>query len=116
MNAQPSEFFSGLIALVLILGVMFYFLSCDFKVSDKFTIGYIERQPQEQAPVYVSVVNEAPKPKKKTDRKLFLDCVDVMISLGHKKTSATQKTKQIFNEDDPKSIQEFIDIAFTKGK
>ena len=117
MNAQPSEFFSGLIALILILGLMLYFLSCDFKFSDNFTVGYIERQPQEQQSVYVSVVNEAPKtkPKPKIDRKLFLDCVDVMISLGHKKISATQKTKQIFNEDNPKSIQEFIDIAFRKG-
>ena len=114
MNAQPSEFFSGIIALILILGMMFYFLSCDWKMPDKFTIGYIERQPQEQPPVYVSVVNEAPKPKKKTDRKLFLDCVNVMISLGHKKTSATQKTKQIFNDDNPKSVQEFINIAFRK--
>lgn len=117
MNAQPSEFFSGLIALIIILGLMLHFLSCDWKMSDKFTVGYIERQPQEQQPVYVSVVNEAPKPKAKPkiDRKLFLDCVDVMISLGHKKTSATQQTKQIFNEDNPKNIQEFIDIAFRKG-
>jgi hypothetical protein len=117
MNTQPSEFFSGLIALILILGMMFYFLSCDWKISDKFTVGYIDRQPQEQPPVYVSVINEAPKqkPKDKIDRKLFIDCVNVMISLGHKKTLATQKTKQIFNEDNPKNIQEFIDIAFRKG-
>ena len=113
MNAQPSEFFSGLISLIFIVGLMLYFLSCDWKFSDTFTIGHIERQPQQQ-PVYVSVVNQTPAPKKKANRKLFLECVDVMVSLGHKKTLATQKTKKIFEDNEPASVQEFIDIAFRK--
>lgn len=111
MNPQPSEFFSGLIAFVIVCSVLLYMLQMDWKpsISDRYTIGYIQR---EQQPVTVVVNNQPKKPD--IDRKMYLQCVDAMISLGHKRTVAARKTKEIFNDHNPKSVQEFINIAFRK--
>lgn len=111
MNPQPSEFFSSLIAFTIVCAVILYMLQAGWKprISDSYTIGYIERQPDN---INVSVVNE--NKAEKIDRKLFLECVDAMISLGHKRTVAAQKTKKIFNQQAPQNVQEFIDIAFRK--
>jgi hypothetical protein len=112
MNEQPSAFVSGFFTL-LFVATFFYFLLTlpRKKFSDKFTVGYIEMP----APIQVTnnITNKTVKHvKKPIDKQLYDDCIEALRSLGHKKSYAAQKTKEIFNMFNPSSVQEFLSIVF----
>lgn len=112
MNEQPSDFVSGFFTLLFVATFIYFLLTLPRKkFSDKLTVGYIDMP----APVQITnnITNKTVKQvKKPIDQQLYADCVEALRSLGHKKSYASQKTRDIFNMFNPKSVQEFLTIVF----
>lgn len=112
MNEQPSDFVSGFFAFLFCATFVYFLLTMPRKkLSDQFIIGYYDPVPT------ISVTNNVTKNyvKKSTpkiDPDFYAECIDALVSLGHKKSKANQITKEIFEKFSPKTIQEFISIAF----
>jgi flagellar biogenesis protein FliO len=115
MNPQPEEYVGKLLALMAIV----VFLSYAYKTfiygphmkfeNDLFTLGYVE-------PNDLNVVVNQSSPAKMSIEKtqLYLDCVDALHAIGMKKSQAKTRAKEIFEEHNPTSIQEFLMIALKK--
>ena len=122
-----------IISQAIVYGILLYWLYCfcrgyndpekyAFKKDpDFFELGYIEREDP------VVVYMEEPRAKKKSKTKkpkvkkpkvekpkkhpLFDDCCSALKSLGYKATQAKQIAKQVFDDNDITSIEQFIRIA-----
>lgn len=123
MNEQPDQFYSQILMFVFIgIGVYSYFFSKKPQRSnlDFFELGYIM---DNNVPVYdivhrptrCQVINNTPKPKaepKQLLTQLQQDSIDVLIKLGMRKREATKRMHDLFAKYQPKTIQEFIQVAF----
>lgn len=101
------------------------------KDPDFFELGYIEREDPVVVYVEEPRANKKPKVKKPRPTKpktkkpkvkkpkvekpkkhpLFDDCCSALKSLGYKATQAKQLAKQVFDDNDIISIEQFIRIA-----
>jgi hypothetical protein len=59
-----------------------------------------------------TTTTQPPKPER--DEQLYNDCISSLVALGYKKMEAKNKTKQIFDEHNITSIQEFIKFVTIK--
>jgi hypothetical protein len=115
MNPQPEEYVGKILALIAIV----VFLSYAYQTfingphmklgNDLFTLGYVE-------PNDLNVIVNQSSPAKMSIEKtqLYLDCVDALYAIGIKKSQAKIKAKEIFEEHNPTSVQEFLMIALKK--
>lgn len=118
MNAQSHENLGVVCAVGLFL-VFLYHAVKNFRYgphininNDLFNIAYIEKDDHVNVVVPTVKVKVAqPKPQ---DTQLFLDCVDALHALGMKKTQAKKIAVSVFNEFNPKSVQDFLMIALRK--
>ena len=122
-----------IISQAIVYGILIYWCYCFYrgyndpekyafkKDPDFFELGYIEREDP------VVVYMEEPRAKKKSKTKkpkvkkpkvekpkkhpLFDDCCSALKSLGYKATQAKQVAKQVFDDNDIISIEQFIRIA-----
>ena len=125
---------SDLLALLLCWGFFILFIGCgiagflarsrpielpqmvsDLIHDDKIQIGYIDDvQPVNIQTVEVNPVNDDELHQlKKQVELLKQECIDSLVSLGEKRTSAKSKVKDIFNNyPDLKTVDEFIKRVF----
>lgn len=110
MNQQPEPYVGSFVALIIFAVFVYYFIKAynddvvqKTKVSDLFTLGYLEDQPIQ----VINVQNNG------LDVQLYNDCIDALHALGMKKSEAKKKTKFIFSNYSPapKTVQEFLVIA-----
>lgn len=118
MNAQSHENL-GIVCAVGLFLVFLYHAVKNFRYgphininNDLFNIAYLERD--NHVNVVVPSVKIVEKKSKPYDTQLFLDCIDALYSLGMKKTQAKNIATSVFNEFNPKSVQEFLMIALRK--
>ena len=122
MPGQPTEIV-GVIGVVIFMMMMLSSMLKEMfapttkvkkpmstKDWDVVTMGVIEDRfiPEE-------FVEVKPEPaKKKVDNTLFNECVSALVNLGVKKAEAKRDAKQIFENNDITSVEQFIRIAFSK--
>jgi hypothetical protein len=116
MNEQPDQFYSQILMFVFVgVAAYSYFFSKKSHVNnlDFFEIGYVmnDNVAVYEAPICTSkpASNPASKPAL---TQLQQDCIDAMIGLGMKKKEATKRMHDLFAKYQPKTIQEFIQVAF----
>jgi len=127
-----------IIAQVVVSGVLLYWCYCfcrgyndpekyAFKKDpDFFELGYIEREdpvvvyveeprakkkPKTKKPKVKKPKVKKPKVEKPKKHPLFDDCCSALKSLGYKVAQAKQVAKQVFDDNDITSIEQFIRIA-----
>ena len=93
------------------------------KNYDFFTLGYVQSDPINivttpniciTTPAPAQHTPSAPPAHDPNAHKLYLDCIDTLVSLGFKKSLAKKRVNIIFStcHPVPKTIQEFLNIAF----
>lgn len=70
----------------------------------------VYKKVEMENPKQVSKVS--PKPVKEATPPIFNDCVDVLLSLGMKKSSAKEKTSNMFKNKNYDSVESFIMDAY----
>jgi hypothetical protein len=65
--------------------------------------------PTTQTPITTTPPPPLPE-KPKRDEQLYNDCISSLVALGYKKTEAKNKTKQVFDNHNVSSIQDFIKL------
>lgn len=112
MNEQPSEFMSGLCTFMFLVTSVYFLLTLPRKkFSDQIVIGYYD--PVAAINITNNVTkNYVKKSKPEIDPEFYSECIEALISLGHKKSKAKQIANGIFEKFSPKTIQEFVSIAF----
>lgn len=140
MNPQPHPIvgqFGVLIFALLTAYFCFTGKRKDIQLSDKFTIGYIDDdipcvvQPISTSPRKTNTTTKTNKtstnknkipqslltPVKEVDpinEELFEDCILALVSLGTKKTQAKRITQEVFENHNPKTIEDFIKFVYVK--
>ena len=138
MNPQPHPIvgqFGVLIFALLTAYFCFTGKRKDIELSDKFTIGYIDDHiPYVSQPMNIEKVktktttNKVPRQKKQipksllrdveeitpVNEELYEDCVLALTSLGTKKVQAKKIAQEIFENHQPKTIEEFIKFVYLK--
>jgi len=129
---------NDIIAQIVVSGVLLYWCYCfcrgyndpekyAFKKDpDFFELGYIEREdpvvvyveeprakkkPKTKKPKVKKPKVKKPKVEKPKKHPLFDDCCSALKSLGYKVAQAKQVAKQVFDDNDITSIEQFIRIA-----
>ena len=121
------------VAQIIVSGVLLYWFYCihrgynnpekyAFKKDlDFFELGYIERE--DPVVVYMEEPRAKKKPKVKKPKAekpevekpkkhpLFDDCCSALKFLGYKATQAKQVAKQVFEDNDITSVEQFIRLA-----
>jgi outer membrane biosynthesis protein TonB len=69
------------------------------------------KKPVEQTPKKEIAI----EPKIAIDETLFNDCVLALVSLGTKKSQSKVMAKKVFDEHNPKTIEEFIKFVYLKS-
>lgn len=120
MNEQPSELvaFLALTAFILTTG---YFAICESKSPAKkkktkdwmIPIGYVYNHEKPAKVTKVAKMVEVANPVK-SKAIIFDDCMLALMATGYKKNDAKKISENIFKSHNPKTIEEFIRIAFTK--
>jgi len=135
MQNDPIETISFVCTIIFAIIAFFSFLVTQkTSHSDFFEIGYIvdtkptrikktsqsPRRPVAVKPAAPKVVVQT-KPKIKVEKQtkqkpdltqFHKDCIDALISLGMRKKEATKRMQDIVKKYQPKTIQEFIQVAF----
>ena len=108
MNGQPDEII-GTIAMICFVGC--------------FVWGYIESSGSNKTlddwdmvplgRVYNSKPRVAQKAKVQ-DSEFSKDCVSALVALGTRRTEAKEAAAKIFRNNSPKTVEEFLVLAFDK--
>jgi len=134
MNPQPDpEFFRFAAFLVM----LWFVLTCRigwsmgprekperdwslFKLGEIYDESPSESLPEQTHNVQVSFTQTKPVKRKKPQKPdpksdpLYNDCVDALHSLGYKKRESQSTASSIFNTSKPASVQEFLQIVFSR--
>lgn len=116
MNPQPSPMIGNICATLFILLFLFYTYQAyssgktiDLSNIDLINVGYLEREN-----INIINTNITTPANSFESQQLYLDCIDVLHSMGMKKSEAKKKAKFIFStvNPPPTTVQEFLLIAF----
>jgi|TARA_R110000824_G_scaffold103358_3_gene245517 hypothetical protein len=137
MNSQPAEIVGQIGAFIFAILVIRYFIDGwrnphkypnAWDVGDMFKLGEVY---DEERPFYkLSPTNimrdidrgkkrskpAKEKPPKPKNHALFDDGVDLLYSLGYKKTDARKFLPSFLDEHDPQTLQEFIKVFYATRK
>ncbi|NBO99257.1 MAG: hypothetical protein EBU90_03900 [Proteobacteria bacterium] len=113
MNPQPPEYvgnvIAGIVILILIVCSIYKYFTIEAMIpSDLITIGYIEKDN--------TVFNNYISCEHRTmlNPKLALDCIDALVILGHKKSTAKKLVTSFFQTNTVNSVEEFLQQIFKK--
>lgn len=116
MNPQPEPYIGNIFATLFACLFIYYTLKAlNQRVAhnDLFVIGYVEDSNNIINNFHVTNVEKRMDPEL---QKLYNDCIEALRALGMKKSEATRKTKQVFENSDPvpQNVQDFLMIALRK--
>jgi hypothetical protein len=88
----------------------------------------VSNKPTKRNPAPSNIITPTTKPAERTPKKeiatepkividetLFNDCVLALMSLGTKKAQSKALAKKVFDEHNPKTIEEFIKLVYLKS-
>lgn len=113
MNPQPPEsvgnIIAGIVIIALIISSIYKYYTIEAIIpSDLITIGYIEKDN--------TVLNNYISCEHRTmlNPKLALDCIDALVAVGHKKSTAKKIVTSFFQTNTVNSVEEFLQQVFKK--
>lgn len=115
MNPQPEPYIGNLFAALFGCLVIYYTVKAFYQensINDLFVIGYVAESDKTINNFHITSIETKTDPQQ---QQLHNDCVEALRALGMKKSEATKKTKQVFqNNPTLKTVQEFLLIALKK--
>jgi hypothetical protein len=132
MNEQPGQLISFLALMVFLAITLYHAIVASKKpIRNKksndwmIPIGYVYEHKEPTAIRVLEVAKVAKVPKvakvintpvieKVQKSTIFDDCLLALIATGYKKNDAKKITEQIFKSNNPKTVEDFIRVAFKK--